>query len=312
MQNPFSPLNTNPFIQNDISIYNVFDGICNTNTDTNVDNFIVFSKEEICETNYNQSEMSFLFEQFSKPEEITYMINDINKSTQSVDVQNDYKASELLLSIKDATNQNINNVEVGHCPTPTQVKVDYEDAKNKEKNDLSTDKPLKKRKISDNIKIKRAMQNIKKLNSKDTFDKTSLSTQMEEIFVLVSQPNAIQRKSYNNEARWIIPYPKIICCNRSITGTCKHHFKDAVVNTYITDIDGNIIANQNDLIRGDIEMPFKLSCLQLKVRAIFHSFEETRLLIRIKYSYNNELKFKEFLTNPFYVYSRRFNKNKIA
>jgi hypothetical protein len=137
-------------------------------------------------------------------------------------------------------------------------------------------------------------------------------------FILVEQPNDIQRKSYKKENRCLLPNPLIICMRelKEEERLDPSHIMDGVVSLQLVNNDGSELPphKQNALesIEGGLTHPLgddHTTCFSVKV---LHTSEGNlfRLVFRVSYRLKTIGRIEEtIVSRPFAVYSNKHNRN---
>lgn len=130
-------------------------------------------------------------------------------------------------------------------------------------------------------------------------------------FVLLEQPNEIQRKSYKNESRYLLPNPLTICLRSPMTNDNLPPIIDGTVSVKIINADGNDLpTNMQHILEslGGLTRPLdeeRSASFSLKVSATSIN-SMYRLLFTVNYRLKSTGSFTEtILSTPFSVCSNR-------
>lgn len=131
-------------------------------------------------------------------------------------------------------------------------------------------------------------------------------------FVLLEQPNEIQRKSYKNESRYLLPNPLTICLRTPLANEKElPQILDGNVNVRIINADGNELpSNMQHILEslGGLTRPLdeeRSASFSLKVSATSIG-SMYRLLFTVNYRLKNSGAFTEtIVSSPFSVCSNR-------
>jgi hypothetical protein len=137
-------------------------------------------------------------------------------------------------------------------------------------------------------------------------------------FILVEQPNDIQRKSYKKENRCLLPNPLIVCL-KELTDDQKKDppvVLDGVVSLKLVNNDGSELPphKQNPLesIEGGLTHPLgddHTTCFSVKVLQTSEG-NLFRLIFNISYRLKGQGRVEEqIISRPFAVYSNKHNRN---
>eukprot|EP01119_Soliformovum_irregulare_P024057 TRINITY_DN8546_c0_g1_i1.p1 TRINITY_DN8546_c0_g1~~TRINITY_DN8546_c0_g1_i1.p1 ORF type:complete len:469 (-),score=61.97 TRINITY_DN8546_c0_g1_i1:94-1404(-) len=128
-------------------------------------------------------------------------------------------------------------------------------------------------------------------------------------FVLLEQPNEIQRKSYKNESRYLLPNPLAICLRSPNDKDTPFPIVGGTVTVKIVNRDGGEIPGQEGILEslGGLSHPLddeKAASFSLKVLTTSNG-GSFRLLFLISYMEQLALVEEKILSNPFIVCSNR-------
>jgi len=147
---------------------------------------------------------------------------------------------------------------------------------------------------------------------------TTDNTTTKNRFILVEQPNDIQRKSYKKENRCLLPNPLIVCMRelKEEERLDPPHIMDGVVSLKLVNNDGSELPphKQNALesIEGGLTHPLgedHTTCFSVKV---LHTSEGNlfRLVFHVSYRLKTIGRVEEtIVSRPFAVYSNKHNRN---
>jgi len=137
-------------------------------------------------------------------------------------------------------------------------------------------------------------------------------------FILIEQPNDIQRKSYKKENRCLLPNPLIICMKELTEDQKKEPpiVLDGVVSLKLVNNDGSELpphkSNALESIEGGLTHPlgddyttcFSVKVLQTSEGNLF------RLIFNVSYRLKGQGRMEEqIISRPFAVYSNKHNRN---